>query len=144
MLVVISYEILLCVRLSGSRCLLVDCQARDSMNGSITTYYSEDNCPISFASQILYSGKPGIKHDAKNKWSDSQGRQTTVQSLLSVPPRKPATAQPDLCPLRLCHCSSLPVSPSFLFFFFCRNKPQAIGFQTIMALRCLYGPHFSS
>lgn len=128
---VISYEILLCVRLSGSCCLLMACQPCDSMNGYITTYYSEDNFPISFASQFLHLGKPGIKHDAKSNWSYSQGRQTTVQSLLSVPPRKPAAAQPDLCPLRKCCCSSLPGSLSWLF---CRNKPQAIGFQTILNL----------
>lgn len=132
-LMVILYEILFCVRLSGSCCLLMACQPRDSTNGYITTYYSENNCPISFASQFLYSGKPGIKHDAESNWSYFQGRHKTVKSLPSVPPTKPARAQPDLCPWRLCCCSSLPVSSSLLF---CRNKTQSIWFQTISFLRC--------
>lgn len=134
MLMVISYEILLCVRLSGSCSLLMACQPRDSTSGFIMIYYSEDNCPISFASQFLCWGKPGIRHDAKSNRSYSQGRQTTPQSLLSVPRRKPAAAEPDLCPLHLCRSGSLPVSCSLLF---CRTKPQAIRFQTIPASRCL-------
>lgn len=104
---VIWYEIFLCVRLSGSCCLLMTCQPRGSPNGFITTLRT--TAPLA----LLHSSSTW-GNLASNTTPKAIGAVPRAgKSPVPVPPRKSAAAQLDFCPLCWCCDSSLPLWHSF-------------------------------